>query len=175
MNKNLTFEGKEEFESILGEGVNTANMQARAAFIPIASASVGGDYSANTDGLELKDALKEVSRQADLLLSGNMGNGEKMLLAQAIALDSIFCNLATLAKYNINKVTTVKELQGAEIYLKLAIRAQSQCSATWEVISKVKLAQSLLKKRAQSKPQIKQSCKIAKKPPVLKSVNAKKS
>jgi hypothetical protein len=54
-----------------------------------------------------------------------------MLTAQAHTLDAIFNNLAT-------KASNAEYLNNLDTYLKLALRAQSQCRSTWEALSAIK-------------------------------------
>jgi hypothetical protein len=56
-----------------------------------------------------------------------------MLTAQAHSLDAIFNKLAQRAALNMGEY-----MQACETYLKLALRAQSQCRATWETLSTIK-------------------------------------
>ncbi len=54
-----------------------------------------------------------------------------MLTAQAHTLDAIFNNLA-------RRAINAKYMNELEPYLKLALRAQSQCRATWEALATIK-------------------------------------
>ena len=56
-----------------------------------------------------------------------------MLTSQAIALDSIFNRLAVQAQASIGKHPKV-----VETYLRLALKAQSQCRATAEALAAIK-------------------------------------
>jgi len=58
---------------------------------------------------------------------------EYMLVSQAIALDSIFNRLAVQAKASIGKHPKV-----VDTYLRLALKAQSQCRATAEALAVLK-------------------------------------
>ena len=58
---------------------------------------------------------------------------EYMLTSQAIALDSIFNRLAVQAQASIGKHPKV-----VETYLRLALKAQSQCRATAEALAAIK-------------------------------------
>jgi hypothetical protein len=54
-----------------------------------------------------------------------------MLTTQAHTLDAIFNNLATRA-------IKAEYMKNLDTYLKLALRAQSQCRATWEALGAIK-------------------------------------
>jgi hypothetical protein len=56
-----------------------------------------------------------------------------MLTAQAHTLDAIFNSLAQRAALNMGEY-----IQACETYLKLALRAQSQCRTTWEALATIK-------------------------------------
>ncbi len=75
----------------------------------------------------LVDALTEQVRASS---EGNLKRAEAMLTAQAHTLDAIFNFLARLALNSEN-------LDTLDRYLKLGLRAQSQCRTTWEAISAI--------------------------------------
>jgi hypothetical protein len=60
-----------------------------------------------------------------------MGRAVAMLTTQAHTLDAIFNNLA-------RRAVNAKYLNNLDIFLKLALRAQSQCRSTWEALSATK-------------------------------------
>jgi len=76
--------------------------------------------------VELKDQIAAVR-------SGNLERAEAMLVAQAHSLDAIFTNLAQRAALNAGEY-----IGACETYLKLALRAQSQCRATVETLAAIK-------------------------------------
>ncbi len=61
---------------------------------------------------------------------GNLKQAEAMLTPQAHVLDALFNRLTRIAM-------NAEHLDTADRYLKLALRAQSQCRATWEAISAI--------------------------------------
>lgn len=76
----------------------------------------------------LADALQE---QVDAASNGATNRAEELMLAQAHTLDAIFNNLASRA-------VGTEHLEMLERYLKLALRAQSQCRATLETLAVIK-------------------------------------
>ena len=56
-----------------------------------------------------------------------------MLVMQAHVLDAIFGECARRARLNMGEY-----LQTSELYLRLALKAQSQCRATWETLANIK-------------------------------------
>lgn len=77
-------------------------------------------------------ALIEVLReQIDAVRRGDLSRPEEMLLAQAHTLDSLFGWLSRRAQ-------SAEYVKVFESYLKLALRAQSQCRSTLEALSEMK-------------------------------------
>ena len=76
----------------------------------------------------LVDALTEQTRASG---DGDLKRAGAMLTAQAHTLDAIFNFLARLALNSEN-------LDTLDRYLKLGLRAQSQCRMTWEAMSSIK-------------------------------------
>ena len=83
--------------------------------------------------IDLTQLVERLSAQAKLVNDGMLERGEAMLTVQAHTLDAIFNALARRAALNMG------EYMGAcETYLKLALRAQAQCRASWEAIANIK-------------------------------------
>lgn len=97
------------------------------------SAGVMQKYDGNT--LNLMAAIGELSDQNAKVKAGDMSRPEAILLSQAHALDALFSNLARRAHDNMGQG---HYLHAAEVYLKLALRAQSQCRTTLETLSAIK-------------------------------------
>ena len=74
------------------------------------------------------DALTELSEQTN---TKDLSRAGEMLTAQAYVLDGIFSNMAMRAAMNAN---AGGYMEAADLYMKLALRAQTQCRATWETI-----------------------------------------
>ena len=83
--------------------------------------------------LELNELVNALSEQTRAVIGDDLSRGEAMLTVQAHTLDAIFNDLARRAALNVGEY-----IQAAETYMKLALRAQSQCRATWEAISTIK-------------------------------------
>ena len=88
-------------------------------------------YGTAYGDLDLAGLIEALSAQTQATTEGDLSRAEAMLTAQAHTLDSIFNNLARLA---IN----AEYVDNLDRYLKLALRAQSQCRATWEALSTIK-------------------------------------
>lgn len=78
---------------------------------------------------DITELCKQLRTQVDAAVD-NSRYGEAMLASQAYTLDALFNNLARRAA-NADRMDTL------ETYLKLALRAQSQCRSTWEAVSAI--------------------------------------
>jgi hypothetical protein len=74
------------------------------------------------------DCLME---QTCAVIDGDLTRGEAMLTAQAHSLDILFNTLA-------RRASKAEYMESLDRYLKLALRAQSQCRATWEALATIK-------------------------------------
>ena len=116
------------------EGVEEALSIARAVLRPtVQSASTLKMYEQKFGELGLTELVDALSEQTDMAVSGNSDGAVAMLTSQAHTLDAIFNNLAQRAALNLGEY-----LETVETYLKLAMRAQSQCRSTWEAVSNIK-------------------------------------
>ena len=82
-----------------------------------------GDIAINT-------LVDDLQKQCDLASKGELGRAEALLTAQAHTLDAIFNNLARRAALNFGEY-----VNAAEMYLRLALKAQGQCRATLETLA----------------------------------------
>ena len=105
---------------------------ARTAISPsLQSALALRQYSNAAGELDLMSLVKELRQQIEKTIDGDMDRAEAMLTAQAHTLDAIFSNLACRA-------IRAEYLSSFDTYLKLGLRAQSQCRATWESLATIK-------------------------------------
>ncbi|RDS79155.1 hypothetical protein DWU98_19315 [Dyella monticola] len=88
---------------------------------------------ADAGELSLTDLAHVLKDQADTISRGDLRNIEAMLGSQATALNVMFAELARRAAVNMGEY-----INATEIYLKLALRAQSQCRATLETLAVIK-------------------------------------
>ena len=77
--------------------------------------------------------VDDLGKQCELASKGDLGRTEAMLIAQAHTLDAIFNNLARRAARNMGEY-----INAAEIYMRLALKTQSQCRATLETLATIK-------------------------------------
>ncbi len=93
----------------------------------ISTLRLAGDQ---TDIVSLAAAIRE---QQVLASRGDLSRAEAMLIAQAHTLDALFCKLTHRATLNMGEY-----LDAAEKYMRMALRAQSQCRATLETLALLK-------------------------------------
>ena len=75
--------------------------------------------------------LTELTAQIKAVNSGDMSRSEAMLVSQAMALQSVFVRLSELSLKQ-------DHIQSLEAFMRLALRAQSQCRSTLEALSDIK-------------------------------------
>lgn len=91
------------------------------------------------DADELLEHAKMIQQRARDVSAGNMSLPEEMLLAQAMSLDMIFNHLAQRGADNIGT-----HLPTVETYMRMALKAQSQCSATLRVLGELRAPRSVM-------------------------------
>lgn len=82
--------------------------------------------------------LNELDKQATSAQAGDLARPEEMLSAQAHTLDVLFNRLAQRAKKNMDAGYTA----AGETYLRMALKAQSQCRTTVEALAEIKYPKS---------------------------------
>ena len=116
-------------------GKTSADKIATIACEPTFKASLTAKLYAPSLGQKL-DTVAMHSKTAELAYyakNEGLGEIEVMLAAQAYALDSIFQYTAGRAKANMGQ-----HLHAADMYLRLALKAQMQCRSTAETLSTIK-------------------------------------
>jgi hypothetical protein len=78
-----------------------------------------------------------LGRHLEDVKAGNLGQAENILITQANTLDVIFNELAAHAGANIRS-----NVDKAERYLRMALKAQSQCRTTLEALAEIKMPKS---------------------------------
>lgn len=91
------------------------------------------DYNKGLGELSLNTLVDDLAEQCDLTRDGDLGRAEAILTAQAHTLDAIFNNLARRAALNLGEY-----LNAADVYTRLALKAQAQCRATLETLATIK-------------------------------------
>ncbi len=88
--------------------------------------------------VDVNEYRKQIRHQAELVKSGDLSRPEEILSAQAGTLDMLFNILADKALRNI----TAGHQGAGETYLRMAMKAQSQCRTTIEAIGELKYPKS---------------------------------
>jgi hypothetical protein len=105
---------------------------ARAVLRPTVQAAVTlKEYGKSYGDLDLGHLMDSLMEQTRASNDGDLKRAEAMLTAQAHTLDAIFNNLA-------RRAINAERMDNLDRYLKLALRAQSQCRATWEALVSIK-------------------------------------
>ena len=92
----------------------------------------------NEEQIEFGEAVKILSEVERDTRGNDLSRLEGMLASQAVALNSIFNNLARRAARNLGS-----NLDAGDTYLRLALKAQSQCRTTVEALAEIKNPKSV--------------------------------
>jgi len=83
--------------------------------------------------LSLTDMVESLREHGEAVNRGDLSSAERMLSAQAVALNAIFGEMARRAALNMGE-----RLSATEAYMRLALKAQGQCRATVETLAALK-------------------------------------
>jgi hypothetical protein len=86
------------------------------------------------NGFDINECMQVLSEQARAVNSGDLTHGETMLVSQAAALNAMFAACSHKAIQNMQ----AGYLPAAETFMRMSLRAQGQCRATWEAIATIK-------------------------------------
>lgn len=85
------------------------------------------------DTHEVNALVAELQKQIEAVNSGDLARAEGILMAQAHTLDGLFNSLVSRSIRNMGEY-----MNAAETYMRLALKAQSQCRATLETLAQIK-------------------------------------
>lgn len=83
--------------------------------------------------LSLTDMVESLKAAGKRVNANDMAQSEQMLTAQAVALNSVFGEMCRRASLNLREFP-----EATERYMRLALKAQSQCRATLETLATIK-------------------------------------
>jgi len=83
--------------------------------------------------IDTNDILISLCKKTRKIKEGSTKDLESLLVSQAVSLDAIFTKLSLRAYSNFGEY-----LNAGETYLRLALKAQSQCRATIETLAEIK-------------------------------------
>lgn len=89
-------------------------------------------------GADINALVAEMRRQSKLVNDGNLDRAEAMLMSQAHSLDAMFNEFARRAALNMGEYLTA-----TETYMRMALKAQSQCRATLQTLGELKAPRSI--------------------------------
>jgi len=117
-----------------GPGEDPKHLRARSVLRPSVRAAVtAASFSPLFGELNLNALIAELATQAKSASDGNLQQAEEMLVAQAHSLEAIFHELARRSALNMREY-----VGAAETFMRLALKAQSQCRATIETLTLMK-------------------------------------
>lgn len=130
-----------ELSSDARRDIVTADL-ATGASMP--AALVVTDFSKSMLGEQsFRAVLDSLTDHASKVTGGDLGRVEAMLCGQAAALNTMFAELARRGALNLGEY-----IGAADTYLRLALRAQSQCRATLETLAAIKSPPVVFAKQA---------------------------
>lgn len=83
--------------------------------------------------LSITEMVESVKAHGERVSGNDLAAAEQMLVAQAIALNSIFSEMARRSALNMGEY-----LDATDRYMRLALKAQGQCRATLETLAAIK-------------------------------------
>lgn len=100
----------------------------------VPAALVAVDFSRPTAGdLSLMETIAFLRDNGAAVNAGDLTDAEGILMGQAIALNTVFSELARRAALNMGEY-----LEAADKYMRLALKAQGQCRTTLETLAAIK-------------------------------------
>lgn len=101
---------------------------------PVLNAVTTQTFSQNMMGeINITEAVNVMREKVSNVNAGNLNDLEATLTAQTVSLDTIFNELARRAALNMGT-----NMQVTESYMRLALKSQSQCARTIEVLAAMK-------------------------------------
>ncbi len=91
----------------------------------------------------LYDVALSIKHAGDAVAAGDMSGIEHILTGQIVALNNMFADCAMRAQENLGGY-----LNAAETYMRVALRAQSQCTRTAEVLGNLRAGPTIFAKQA---------------------------
>lgn len=98
----------------------------------LAAKSIKGCYK-NQEMVDINALIDELEERKNQVNKGDLSCPEAMLVTQAHTLDALFTELIAWGHFNMGEY-----LNAAEKYMKLALKAQSQCRMTIEALAEIK-------------------------------------
>lgn len=90
------------------------------------------------EAVDVSMLASELSRLSKSMKAGDLSHAEDALMVQAHILSSVFNCLTQRVAQRLNGTIPHANIQGTEIYMRLALKAQNQCRATLETLARIK-------------------------------------
>lgn len=94
---------------------------------------------ANPDTPDLLSMIRRLNTRSAAVIGGDMAEAEAMLMSQATALQSLFARL-------VERAVMQEHMPNLEGFMRMALRAQSQCRATLETLATIKNPRSRIRR-----------------------------
>lgn len=117
------------------EGKNDDFIMAEISLSPIAAnASTARVFAKGAFGEnDITSTVSVMREKAEKVQAGDLSEVEATLTAQAVTLDAMFNEMARRAALNMGT-----HMQAMEVYMRIALKAQSQCRTTLEALAEIK-------------------------------------
>lgn len=126
--------GSNDLEVTAQSKEDEAMTRARNVIAPTVRGAVTTQaFSAAFGEFDLASLIEVLAEQNGKVRNGSMSRAESLLMTQAQTLDAIFNELARRAAGNMGEY-----MNAMDRYLRLALKAQSQCRATLETLAAIK-------------------------------------
>lgn len=122
----MKVEGDPKRREQLLAGLTAEGLLTNAVLMQSYSSKMAGDIGITEAVQALRVSIAEVNR-------GDLRSAETVLVGQAAALNAMFAELARRAALNMGEY-----MDAADKYMRLALKAQSQCRATLETLAVIK-------------------------------------
>lgn len=127
-------ENPKALEGVQQPTESRADALAHASLLPTVQAALTlMDYNKGFGELSVTTLVDDLGKQCELATGGDLKRAEAILTAQAHTLDALFHTLARRAALNMGEY-----MNAAETYLRIALKAQTQCRATLETLAAIK-------------------------------------
>lgn len=131
--------GKNTLQVVVKEGEPEEKKEADMAMDGVVNSSVLIHQFSKLAELDITQCVASLREKSKTVVGGDLSPLETMLTAQATALDTLFNSLALAAKSNMGEY-----MSAAEKYMRLALKAQSQCRTTIETLVEMKNPQPFI-------------------------------
>lgn len=133
---------EDPFDDELDEELSRRKSMAKLGLLPTVNASHAIEKSLKSRGYDpdFEELVLQLRRQVSEANKGNLNRSEACLVAQTHTLDNLFSALTSRAIANMNEGYG----DAAERYLRLAFKAQQQCSNTIRALGELKKPKSLM-------------------------------